>query len=92
MSAGMVVIRYDARGDISYCATGDTRLIVIDERAARDRVCEVLSRVPLETVAVLIGDSPVGSSRDGRHEALAARIRNNGRPKLEIVKGGGSCR
>ena len=74
---GMIVVRFDEAGDISYHVYGDerVRLFIVDERAPHDRVYEYTQRQPATAFRDLIPeDTEIGHSGDDRHEAIKARI------------------
>lgn len=75
-------------GDIKYYVSGEqVRLLLVDERAPIDRVYEYLSRCEPEEISNIIGGSTIGSSQDGRHEAIKHRIENfiEGKSHLSVV-------
>lgn len=87
---GVVVIRTDVDGDVSYFVVAENvniRLFMIDERAKNDRVYEWLSRDSGDVVRELLGPPPYGSNQDERHPAIAASILEiiDGRPRLSLV-------
>ena len=85
----VVLIHIDATGFPLYYVAGDgVRLIVVDERCQNDRVYECLGRDDPADIARIIGDSPIGSSKDDHHPALERRIERalSGKPHLEVVK------
>jgi hypothetical protein len=80
-----VVIHIDALGlqDVLIC--GDVDVFTVSELSPGDRVYQHSGQVEASEIADVIGDSPIGSRDDGRHEALAARIRGEG---LTVLDGG----
>lgn len=85
-----VIVRFTQEGELEYLVSPDerVRLFIVDERCPNDRVYEWTQRVaPSEIVAVL-GDDPIGHSKDERHAAIAHVINAyvGGKPRLSVVK------
>lgn len=87
-----VVVRFGLDGEIEYFVSGEgIRLLIIDERAADDRIYEWLPRASPETMATLIpADADIGSNQDARHSAAAHLITTamRGERHLSIVPAG----
>lgn len=85
------VVHIDENGNQEFLICGDARLLVIDEGAPHDRVYEVKETITHKTLAILIGDSPIGSKDDDRHEAIAARVLADmrGKRRFEVVSSDG---
>lgn len=85
---GIVIVRFDEKGDPDFIITGDApvRVFVIDERAPNDRVYELMNRAAKEEAIEAIGDSEIGSNRDERHAAIAHKINAliDGKPRLQV--------
>lgn len=86
----LILVHFDEEGNITYHITGDRcRVFVVDERAPDDRVYEILSRDEPESLGEVIGASPIGSSKDKRHEDVTAKIEDfipgehSGKPKSD---------
>lgn len=77
-----VVIRIEADGTHRYHVAGAARVIVVDERPARDLVFELgaSAQVSGEYIAAVIGDAPVLTLED----MLAGAPRPG--PNLRVVK------
>lgn len=86
-SMPVVVVRFDEAGGLDYHVAGDVRLFIVDERAPQDRVYEWTPKDTAEEVQTILGDSPIGSSADERHSAIAHTIEAmiDGRPRLAVV-------
>lgn len=84
---GTVIVRFDEDGELTYLASGDVRLFVVDERAPHDRVYEVKRRVEDHQIADVLRDTPVGHSDDARHAAISAKVIAlvEGRKPLSVV-------
>lgn len=86
---GLAIVRFDEHGEITYhiASDGRFRLFIVDERAPHDRVYEWTLRASGPEIADILGDDPIGSNQDGRHQAVKALIeaQMDGRPHLSIV-------
>jgi hypothetical protein len=85
---GVVIVRFDDSGELSYHAFGETRLFIVDERCPHDRVYEWLPRGPIEELRELIPqDAEIGSNQDDRHQAIAHMVHSylDGTPHLRAV-------
>lgn len=93
MSKNIVVVHFDRDGDCDFLASGDLRLIIVDERAPHDRAYEIKGRDDQSAIWEIIGDEEkIGSCDDERHEcdderheAVAARVTGK---KFNVVEGG----
>jgi hypothetical protein len=63
---GIVVVRFDERGEIDYQVIGDVRLFIIDERCSDDRVYEWTCRNTPDQIQEVLGSSEIGHSGDGK--------------------------
>jgi hypothetical protein len=85
------IVHFDEIGEQTYHIFGEARLLVIDERAPDDRVYEISGKISAEELSDLIGDDPIGSASDDRHEAISARINarlDGRRSHLSVIEGG----
>lgn len=87
---GAVVVCYDDDGELSFHVYGDesVRLFIVDERAPGDRVYEWIRREDPSALKAMIGDSPIGSSADERHEAIKGVVEAalDGKKHLKLVE------
>lgn len=86
---GIVIVRFDEEGEQSYHVIGDdVRFFIVDERAPGDRVYEWLPRESADEIKSILGDDPIGSSNDDRHEAIRHVILSAmaGKPRLALVE------
>jgi len=86
----IAIVRFDENGELTYHVAGDERfrLFILDERAPHDRVYEWTPRETAEVVGGILGNDPIGHSKDERHAAIAAMIEayQNGHPHLAVVE------
>jgi hypothetical protein len=69
------IVHIGENGDIDYLLNGEAVMfLVVDERAPLDRVYQITKQTPLETIAALLGDSPIGSRHDPRHADVVRAI------------------
>lgn len=87
--SGIVVVRFDERGEQTFYVFGDdVRLIIVDDRCPHDRVYECLGRDDPAELKALLRDDPIGNINDDRHKAVENRVARAlvGKPHLEVVK------
>ncbi|MGE5510370.1 MAG: hypothetical protein ACM31O_03850 [Bacteroidota bacterium] len=85
----VVVVHFDEQGESTFLVCGENvRLLIVDERAPHDRIYEWLSRDNPAELEAILGNDPIGSSADSRHQAIAARIEAEcaGKPHLKSVE------
>lgn len=85
-----VIVHFDTDGQLSYMVEKGARCIIIDERAADDRVYEYTTHARSRIITALIGNSTVHSKHDEKHPGIVARVRElvTGTPRLTVVKPG----
>lgn len=85
-----VIVRFTESGDLEYMVSPDerVRLFIVDERCPHDRVFEWTRRVEPAAIVAMLGNSPIGSAQDERHEAIAHTINAyvDGKPRLAVVR------
>jgi hypothetical protein len=71
-----VIIQIDCDGTLNYFTEVDAevQVLIVDERAPRDRVYEMTKRWPALVLDALVGNGPIGSQLDERHKAVEARV------------------
>lgn len=84
------VVHIDRTGNQNFQIFGDggVQFLVIDDRAAHDRVYRVTHRSTNADLARLIGSSPVGSAQDDRHQAIVGVLdaASKGQRHLKLVE------
>lgn len=88
MGKPTVIAHFDENGSLNYFATSGVDLFIVDERAPSDRVYHYTTRTSRKVCARILGDDPIGSKDDDRHEAIEARVvaGQEGRPHLSAVE------
>ncbi len=64
-----VVVHYDERGEVSYFVEGNTKLLIVDERAPSDRIYQFSGYCSAEEIDEILGDDKVGTRFDGSNAA-----------------------
>lgn len=69
----IVLVRIQTNGDTDYLITEGVTLLVVDENSVSDRVYHYQSTTPLEEIAAVVGDSPIGKLGDRPEQENAIR-------------------